>query len=111
MVFEDLQDCGRTPGLDAFCRVHGLSYHAAWVARVGQFEAGLEYWQPGMAEPVEEAADEGGEPMITLAALRRCQDAGKTVSDILARLEQAVADAMPPLTLVGAAGAAPQAAA
>ncbi|MCY1640577.1 hypothetical protein [Methylorubrum sp. SL192] len=64
------------------------------------FEAGVKHWKPGMASPVEEAADEGGDPVITLAALRNCNDAGETLPDILARLEKAEAAAVPPLTLV-----------
>lgn len=105
VIFEDLQDCGVTPGLDAFCRAQGLSYHGAWVLQVGQFEAGLKYWQPGMVEPVEEAADEAGEPMITLAALRRCVDGGQALETVLARLDAAVSTAVPPLTLLIAEGA------
>ncbi|RVU18461.1 hypothetical protein [Methylobacterium oryzihabitans] len=108
LTFEDAQDYGLTPGLDAFCRNHGLSYHRAWIARPGVFDAGVKFWQPGMASPVEESADDGGKPMITLAALRNCHEAGETLSDVMARLEKAEASAVPPLTLVVAAGAARQ---
>lgn len=83
---EDLQDHGRTPDLDAFCRANGLAYQRAWVSQIGQFEAGLEYWQPGMDQPVEEAADEGGEPIIALAELRRCHRGGETLTSVVARL-------------------------
>ena len=110
-TFEDAQDYGLTPGLDTVCRQHGLTYHRAWIARAGVFEAGVKFWQPGMASPVEEAADDGGEPMITLAALRNCHEAGQTLADVLARLEKAEAAAVPPLTQIEAAGAARQAAA
>ncbi len=100
VTFEGEQNFGLTPGLDAFCREYGLSYHRAWIARPGVFEAGVKHWKPGMASPVVEAADEGGDPVITLAALRNCNDAGETLPDILARLEKAEAAAVPPLTLV-----------
>lgn len=102
---EDLQDRGQTPDLDAFCRVHGLAYQRAWVSQLGVFEAGLEYWQPGMDRPVEEAADEGGEPMIALAELRRCHRAGETLSGVVARLARAESACVPPLILVAANGA------
>lgn len=102
---EDLQDRGQTPDLDAFCRANGLAYQRAWISQIGQFEAGLEYWQPGMDQPVEEAADEGGEPMIALAELRRCHRAGETLSGVVARLARAESAAVPPLILVPEAGA------
>lgn len=102
---EDLQDRGQTPDLDAFCRAHGLAYQRAWVSQIGQFEAGLEYWQPGMDRPVQEAADEGGEPMIALCELRRCHRAGETLSSIVARLARAESASVPPLILVEANGA------
>ncbi len=102
---EDLQDRGQTPDLDAFCRAHGLAHQRAWVSQLGQFEAGLEYWQPGMDRPVEEAADEGGEPMIALAELRRCHRAGETLSGVVARLARAESTAVPPLILVPETGA------
>lgn len=111
VTFEDAQDYGLTPNLDRFCQTHGLPYQRAWIARPGMFEAGVKFWKPGMASPVEEAADEGGEPMVTLAALRNAHEAGQTLTDVLARLEKARAAAVPPLTLVEAAGALRQAAA
>lgn len=106
VVFEDEQDFGLTPRLDAFCRAHGLSYQRAWIARAGVFEAGLRHWRPGLASPVAEAADEGGEPMMSLAALRNCQDAGQALTTVLARLDEAVSTAVPPLSLVDATGTA-----
>ncbi|BCM87660.1 hypothetical protein [Methylobacterium indicum] len=110
VAFEDVQDFGLTPNLDRFCQTHGLPYQRAWIARPGMFEAGVKFWKPGMGSPVEEIADEGGQPMMTLAALRNSHDAGETLPAILARLEKAVATAVPPLTLANAAGAARQAA-
>lgn len=77
VTFEDAQDFGLTPNLDRFCQANGLPYQRAWIARPGVFEAGVKFWKPGMGSPVEEAADDGGEPMITLAALRCCVDAGR----------------------------------
>jgi hypothetical protein len=102
VTFEDAQDYGLTPGLDTFCRQHGLTYHRAWIARAGVFEAGVKFWRAGMGSPVEEAADDGGEPMITLAALRNGHEAGQTLADVLARLEKARAAAVPPLSLIEA---------
>ncbi|MDP4027155.1 hypothetical protein Q8W71_31750 [Methylobacterium sp. NEAU 140] len=106
VTFEGEQDYGLTPSLDAFCREHGLSYHRAWIARLGLFEAGVKHRSPGLEGPVEEAADEAGEPMITLVALRDGHDAGETLPDLLTRLERAVAAAVPPLSL--AAPGAPE---
>ena len=105
VTFEHEQDFGLTPSLDAHCREHGLSYQRAWIARPGVFEAGVRHWKPGMGSPVAEAADEGGEPMMTLAALQNCHEAGETLPEILARLAEAQAAAVPPLTLAGAADA------
>lgn len=106
VTFEDDQNYGKTPSLDAFCREHGLSYQRAWISQLGVFEAGLQHWRPEMGEPVEEAADEGGEPMMTLAALRRCEEAGQTLADVVARLDRAVSTAVPPLRVVSANGGA-----
>ncbi|MFJ7440856.1 hypothetical protein ACIQW5_24750 [Methylorubrum thiocyanatum] len=99
ITFEALQNFGNTPGLDAFCRAQGLTWHRSWVAQVGQFGAGLEYWRPGLEAPLEEAADEGGAPMMTLAALRRCHQARQTLADLIDRLGQADAATVPPLSL------------
>ncbi len=49
VTFEDLQDFGLTPALDAFCQEHGLSYLRAWCARSGVFDAGVRHWRPGLA--------------------------------------------------------------
>lgn len=99
VVFEDAQDFGLTPNLDRFCQTHGLSYQRAWIARPGMFEAGVKFWKPGMGGPVEEVADEAGQPVMTLAALRNAHAAGQTLPEILVRLDQAVSTAVPPLTL------------
>ena len=99
VTFEDVQDYGLTPTLDAFCQEHGLSYLRAWCARSGVFDAGVRHWRPGLASPAAELADDGGEPVMTLAALRNAHAAGETLPEILARLEQAVPATIPPLTL------------
>ncbi|SEP49533.1 hypothetical protein SAMN04487843_13122 [Methylobacterium sp. ap11] len=104
LILEDLQDHGMTPDLDAYCQAHGLTYKRAWCARSGVFEAGLRHWRPGLAYVANEAADDAGEPMITLAALRNAHEAGKTLSDLLARLDEAASSAVPPLRLLGAGG-------
>ncbi|MCF4130099.1 hypothetical protein [Methylobacterium sp. SyP6R] len=100
VTFEDIQDYGLTPDIDRFCQAQGLSYQRAWSARPGVFEAGLRHWRPGLVSPVAEAADDGGEPMMTLPALRNALAAGETLTDLLARLDEAVSAAVPPLTLV-----------
>ncbi|SFG79223.1 hypothetical protein SAMN05192565_11187 [Methylobacterium gossipiicola] len=99
LTLEALQNFGNTPDLDAFCRTHGLTWHRAWVARVGQFGAGLEYWRPGLERPVEEAADEAGAPMMTWAALRRWHQGGQTLAELIDHLGQADAATVPPLSL------------
>ena len=99
VTFEDLQDFGLTPTLDAFCQEHGLSYLRAWCARSGVFDAGVRHWRPGLASPAAELADDGGEPVMTLAALRNAHAAGETLPEILARLDQAAPATIPPLTL------------
>ncbi len=96
---EDSVNYGRTDELEAFCREHGLSFQAAWGAASGNFEAGLTHWSPGMAEPVEESATEAGEPILTLADLRRCLAAGSTLEDITTDLGRADAGAVPALVL------------
>ncbi|KMO33053.1 hypothetical protein VQ02_22010 [Methylobacterium variabile] len=99
VTFEDLQDFGLTSDLDAYCQKHGLSYLRTWCARSGVFDAGLRHWRPGLASPAAELADDGGEPVMTLAALRNAHEAGEGLPEILARLDQAVSTAVPPLTL------------
>lgn len=77
------------------------------------FDAGLRHGCPGMNSPAAELADDGGEPVMTLAALRNAHAAGETLPEILARLGQAAPATIPPLTLVltEAAGASGRAAA
>lgn len=99
VTFEDLQDFGLTPTLDAFCQEHGLAYQRAWCARSGVFDAGVRHWRPGLTSPSAELADDGGEPVMTLAALRNAHEAGEGLPEILARLDQAVSTAVPPLSL------------
>lgn len=76
-----------------------MIWHRSWVAQVGQFGAGLEYWRPGLEAAHEEAADESGAPMMTLAAMRRCHQGGQTLADLLDRLGQVDAATVPPLSL------------
>lgn len=66
----------------------GARPHLVSVAavQVGQFGVGLEYWRPGLAAALEQAADDGGAPMMTLAALRRCHQGGPTPADLIDRL-------------------------
>ncbi|TNC05949.1 hypothetical protein FF100_35100 [Methylobacterium terricola] len=75
------------------------------------FEAGIRFWRPGLTAPMSEAADEGGEPIIALAALRNSLKDGLTLAAILARLDEAVSTAVPLSRLVEDAGSARQAAA
>lgn len=109
VTLEAEQNYGNTPDLDAFCRAHGLAYQRAWTSALGVFEAGLEHWRPGLAEPVEEAADEGGDPMMTLAGLRRCLRTRQTLADVVARLSAAHVLAVPPLMRVREDGGSPPA--
>lgn len=105
VTFQGERNHGRTDSLDAFCRKHGLSYQRAWVSALGQFEAGLEYWTPRMIEPVEEAADEGGEPVIGLRDLLTFQrKRGNTLAKLVARLQRASALSVPPLAIAAPAG-------
>ncbi|WP_179945792.1 hypothetical protein [Methylobacterium indicum] len=96
VTFEDLQDFGVTPTLDAFCQEHGLPYLRAWCARDGVFDAGVRHWRPGLTSPAAELPDIGGEPVMTRAALRNAHAAGETLPEILARLDQAVPTTIPP---------------
>ncbi|MFY9294863.1 MAG: hypothetical protein WAP03_29895 [Methylorubrum rhodinum] len=105
VTFQGECNCGKTDSLDAYCRRHGLSYQRAWTSALGQFEAGLEYWRPGMNQPAEEAADEGGEPVITLRELRAFQrKRGTTLAKLVARMSRASALAVPPLTIAPSTG-------
>lgn len=99
VTFQGGCNFGKADSLDEFCRRHGLSYQRAWVSALGQFEAGLEYWRPGMRTPVEEAADEGGEPIITLRDLKAVQRKRGTLGKVIARLQRASALAVPPLAI------------
>jgi hypothetical protein len=63
------------------------------------FDAGVRHRRPGLTSPAAELADDGGEPVMTLAALRNAHAADEGLPEILARLDQAVSTAVPPLTL------------
>ncbi len=96
--FEGERDQGRADELEAFCREHGLAYHRAWTSCLSQFDAGLEYWRPGMTIPVSHDANEGGDPLMSLHTLTFLLGQGCTLQDVVAQLAEATSTAVPPLT-------------
>lgn len=83
--------------LEAFLIENQLTYHKAWGARSGVFDAGVEYWRPGMSAPIEVSADDDGEPVISLTKLKQEANKGLNLPDIIDQLEKAQAAAVPPL--------------
>ena len=90
---------GNDEALDDFLVEAGLPFSAAWSAQPGQFDAGIRYWNPGMDGVDESGGDDDGEPVIALRELRSELAAGKTLADIIAGMEPASGDAVPPLAL------------
>lgn len=108
-TFQGECNFGQAEELTAFCRENGLAYHLSYAAVSGQFDAGLEYWAPGMAAPETESASDDGEPMANLSWLQDQAKAGKTLADVLAALQPADVSNVPALEpddLVTRAGAA-----
>lgn len=88
---------GNHEELEAFLIENNLTWHKSWAAASGVFDAGIEYWRPGMSAPIEEIANDDGEPVISLGYLKQEANKGRNLPDIIDQLEKAQAAAVPPL--------------
>jgi hypothetical protein len=91
---------GNLDEIKELCRERGLAYRHHWDAG-GGYTAGNEYWAPGDAHPWESAADQDGDPMLSLSELRAAADRGRTLTQLLADYAFAERE-IPPLELVDA---------
>lgn len=99
VTFQGECNYGNPTELMDFCRANGLAYHRSWSAVAGAFDAGLEYWTPDMDCPVEESANDDGEPMANLSWLKKELAAGRTLEAVIAELAPADAENVPPLVV------------
>lgn len=87
---------GDADAVEAFCLEYGLTFHVHWDAKPGCFDAGCKVSGPDHYQ--EGGADEYG-PTISLTELKDHRDQGRSVEQIIERLEPLNASNVPPLTL------------
>ena len=101
VFYHELARYGRFENLEAICRKLGLTYVVHSDAG-DEWDAGYGWWQPGMDEPGECAATNGGEVLITIGDVRQALEAEQPLAAVTDLLARAQPPDVPPLTLVPA---------
>lgn len=99
VLFEGEVNYGNPEEVRDFCREHGLTYRITWACQPGQFDAGIQYWAPGMEKEREIGCDDNGDPVLSLKELKALQKAGATLAAVISAMEL-LALPIPPLTLL-----------
>lgn len=86
LCLDDTRNYGATDEERAILREHGIAFRASNDARY-DVPALLQVWFPGMAGEMEAPSDQDGKTMVDLADLVAARDAGRTLEEVLAKME------------------------
>ncbi|HPG04954.1 MAG TPA: hypothetical protein P5256_00425 [Beijerinckiaceae bacterium] len=91
---------GNVDEILAFCQDHNLTVWASWDAAPGCFDAGIQYWKPGMIDVADASSNDDGEPCLTVDQLRTKLAEGATLEQVIDELALAESAAVPPIELI-----------